>query len=78
MTVAYLNALLVVFGTLTMLAGIFGFDEFGTAAAASGILALLAGIALIVLTRRVADLEERQDDTEERRNVLHADSPEEH
>lgn len=73
---AYLNALLVLLGTAIMLAGLFGLGGFGGSAAVGGFLALLVGIALIVLTRRVADLEDRQDDMEERRNerrALHRD-----
>ena len=69
---AYVNALLVFPGTLSVLAGIIGLDGLGTTAVVSGFLAVLAGIALIVLTRRVADLEDRQDDSEERRNELRA------
>ena len=66
---AYLNALLVLLGTLTMLAGIVGFGGLGTAAEVAGFLALLAGLALIVLTWRVANLVDRQNDREERRSV---------
>ena len=72
MSVPYLNALLVLVGSLSIVAGMFGLGGLETAAVVSGFFALLAGTALIVLTRRVADLEDRQDDREERRHERRA------
>ena len=42
----------------------------GLTATAAGFLAMLATVALILLTRRVADLEDRRDDCEENRNLI--------
>ena len=66
---AYVNALLVLFGVGLVIFGVANEGGFGLAVAISGCVAVLAGTALIVLTRRVADLEDRRDDQEEHRNV---------
>ena len=69
---AYVNALLVLFGIGLVMFGFANGDGVGLAVAVSGFvagIALIVLIVLIVLTRRVADLEDRRDDREEHRNV---------
>lgn len=66
---AYLNALLLIGGALVALAGTVGTVGLGPGASTAGLLAMLAAGALIALTKRVADLEDRRDDDEERRNL---------
>lgn len=66
---AYLNALLLIGGALVALAGVSRTFGLGPGASTAGFLAMIAAGALILLTKRVADLEDRRDDDEERRNL---------
>lgn len=66
---AYVNFLLLVGGAVVALAGSAGAAGLGLTAAAAGFLAMLAAAALILLTKRVSDLEDRRDDYEENRNL---------
>lgn len=66
---AYVNLLLLAGGAMIALAGSAGALSLGLTATAAGFLAMLAAAALILLTKRVSDLEDRRDDYEENRNL---------